>query len=65
MSSVEGWHFSRALRGRLRRDGAVVEMTVDKSSAWVAVKIEPGCRKLKNLHWWDPLPGNDYWRLTD
>jgi hypothetical protein len=32
MSSVEGWHFSRALDGRLRRDGAVVELAVDKSS---------------------------------
>jgi hypothetical protein len=30
--SVEGWQFSRALQGTLRRDGAVVELTVDKSS---------------------------------
>jgi hypothetical protein len=30
--AVEGWQFSRALQGRLRRDGAIVELTVDKSS---------------------------------
>jgi hypothetical protein len=31
-SSVKGWQFSRALRGKLRRDVAVIELTVDKSS---------------------------------
>jgi hypothetical protein len=25
-------HFSRALQGRLRRDGAIAELTVDKGS---------------------------------
>jgi hypothetical protein len=29
---VEDWQLSRALQGRLRRDGAKVELTVDKSS---------------------------------
>jgi hypothetical protein len=32
MSSVECWQFSRALQGKLRRDGAIVEWAVDKSS---------------------------------
>jgi hypothetical protein len=27
-----GWQLSRALQGRLRRDGAIVELTVNKSS---------------------------------
>jgi hypothetical protein len=31
VSSVEGWPLSRALQGRLRRDGAIVELTVEKS----------------------------------
>jgi hypothetical protein len=26
---VEGWQLSRALKGRLRRDGAIVELKVD------------------------------------
>jgi hypothetical protein len=30
--SVEDWQLRRALQGRLRRDGAIVELTVDKSS---------------------------------
>jgi hypothetical protein len=30
--SVEGWQLSYALQERLRRDGAIVELTVDKSS---------------------------------
>jgi hypothetical protein len=30
--SVKGWPFSRALQGRLRRDGAIFEFTVDKRS---------------------------------
>jgi hypothetical protein len=29
---VEGWQLRRALQERLRRDGAIVELTVDKSS---------------------------------
>lgn len=29
---VEGWQFSQALHGSLKRDGAVVELRVDKSS---------------------------------
>jgi hypothetical protein len=32
VSSVEVWQLSRPLQGRLRRDGAIVELTVDKSS---------------------------------
>jgi hypothetical protein len=36
---------------RLRREGAIVELTVDKSSAWAAVVIGPESRKLKNLDW--------------
>jgi hypothetical protein len=34
---VEGWQFSRALQGRLRRDGAIVELTVEKNSARATV----------------------------
>jgi hypothetical protein len=30
--SVEGWQLSRALQDRVRRDDAIVESTVDKSS---------------------------------
>jgi hypothetical protein len=39
----ENWgnQFSRALQGRQRRDGAIVELTVDRSSARAAVKIGP------------------------
>jgi hypothetical protein len=29
---VEGWQLSRALQGRLRKNGAIVELTVEKSS---------------------------------
>jgi hypothetical protein len=29
--SVEGWQFSQAVQGRLRRDGAVVALTIKKS----------------------------------
>jgi hypothetical protein len=32
IQSVECWHFSRGLQGWLGRDGAVVELTVDKCS---------------------------------
>jgi hypothetical protein len=32
VSSVDGWWLSRALQGRLRRDGVIVELTADKSS---------------------------------
>jgi hypothetical protein len=38
---------SWALWGRLRRDGAIAELTVDKSSAWVAVTRGPENRKLR------------------
>jgi hypothetical protein len=37
-------------KGRLRRDGTIVELTTDKSSVWVAVKIGPERGKLKNLY---------------
>jgi hypothetical protein len=37
------------LHRRLRRDGAIVEVTVDKSSARVAVTRRHECGKLKNL----------------
>jgi hypothetical protein len=47
---AEGWQFSFALQGRLRRDGTIVELTVDKSSAWAAVTRGPESGKLKNLH---------------
>jgi hypothetical protein len=47
---VEDWQFSWALQGRLRRDGAIVELTVDKSFAQAAVTGGSGCRKLKKLH---------------
>jgi hypothetical protein len=30
--SVEGWQLSQAVQERLRRNGAVVELTADKSS---------------------------------
>jgi hypothetical protein len=30
--SVKGWQLSPALQGRLRIDGAIVDLTVDKSS---------------------------------
>jgi hypothetical protein len=30
--STEGWQLSQALQGRLRRDGAIVELILDKSS---------------------------------
>jgi hypothetical protein len=45
-NSVESW----VLQGRLRRDGAIVEFTVDKSSARAAVTRGPESVKLKNLH---------------
>jgi hypothetical protein len=32
VGSVEGWQLSQALQGRLRRDGAIVEYTVDRRS---------------------------------
>jgi hypothetical protein len=48
--SFEGWQFSRALQGRLRRDGAIFELTVDKISARAAVTIGPENVKLKNFH---------------
>jgi hypothetical protein len=51
---VEGSQFSWPLQGRLRRDGAVVELTVDRR--W----RERG--KLRNLHCEKPLLGNGCWR---
>jgi hypothetical protein len=42
-----GQPVSRALSGRLRRDGAIVELTVDKGSARETVHIEHGRVKLK------------------
>jgi hypothetical protein len=30
--SVEGWQISQAMQGRLRRDGAIVELTIEKNS---------------------------------
>jgi hypothetical protein len=38
------------MRGTLRRDSAVIELTVDKSSAQAALTRGPEWRKLKNLH---------------
>jgi hypothetical protein len=32
VSPVEGWHLRQALQGSRRRDGIIVELTVDKSS---------------------------------
>jgi hypothetical protein len=32
-SSVEVWQLNRTLQGRLRKDGAIIELTVDMSSA--------------------------------
>jgi hypothetical protein len=37
-------------RGVTKRDGAIVELTVNKSSAGVAVTTEPEHVKLKNIH---------------
>jgi hypothetical protein len=34
----------------MKKDGAIVELTVEKSSARAAVKIDPERVKLKNLH---------------
>jgi hypothetical protein len=39
-----------SLQGRLRRDGSIFELTVGKSSAREAVKIEVERVKLKNFH---------------
>jgi hypothetical protein len=48
--SVEGWQFTLAKQGRLRRDGAVVELVVGKSSVGTAVTKGPEHGKLKNPH---------------
>jgi hypothetical protein len=40
---------SRPIKGTLRRDKAVAELTVDKSSTRVALTKGPEWRKLKNL----------------
>jgi hypothetical protein len=45
------------LQGRLRSDGAIVELTVEKSSVREAVKKGLEGVKLKNLHCYKPLPG--------
>jgi hypothetical protein len=42
--------FSWVLQGRVRKDGGIVESTVDNSSAWAAVTRRPERVKLKNLH---------------
>jgi hypothetical protein len=47
---VEDWQLSRTLQGRLRRDGAIIELTVDNSSVLAAVTEGPERGKLKNLH---------------
>jgi hypothetical protein len=39
---------TRVLHGWLKRDGAIVELTVDKSSVWAAVTRGPEYKKLKN-----------------
>jgi hypothetical protein len=48
----ENWdnQFSSALQGRLRGDGAIDELTVDKSYARAAVTRGSERGKLKNLH---------------
>jgi hypothetical protein len=45
-----GNQFVSALQGKLIKDGAMVELRVDKSSARAAVKVGPECGKLKNPH---------------
>jgi hypothetical protein len=60
VSSVEGWQLNRALQGRLRRDGAIVELTFGKSSARAIVTRGPECGELKNLHCYKPLLGNGW-----
>jgi hypothetical protein len=50
VNSDEDWQLGRALQGRLRRDGVIVELTVGKGSARAAVTSGPERRKLKNLH---------------
>jgi hypothetical protein len=44
----------------LRRDGAIVELTADLSSARVAVTTGPDHVKLMNLLCQKPLPGNGW-----
>jgi hypothetical protein len=45
---VEGWQLSRALQGRLRRDGAIAEFTVDKSSV---AGYSPGSNDMSTGSW--------------
>jgi hypothetical protein len=47
---VECWQLGRALQGRLGKNVAIVELTVDKSSTRAAVTRGPEREKLKNLH---------------
>jgi hypothetical protein len=50
MKKRTGSQFNRALQGRLRRDGAIVDFTIDRRSARAAVRRGPERVKLKNLH---------------
>jgi hypothetical protein len=45
-----GQPVSWALQGRLRRNGVIVELTVDRSSAWADASRRPEWVNLKNLH---------------
>jgi hypothetical protein len=40
---IEGWQLNRALQGRMRRDGTIVELTVDKSSV---MRYSPDCKNV-------------------
>jgi hypothetical protein len=44
------WHCSLAPQGRLRRDGAIIELTFDKRSSQAAVTTGPERGKLKNFY---------------
>jgi hypothetical protein len=53
---------SLALQRRMKRDGVIVELTVDKSSAQAAVTRGPNRVRLKNLYFYKykPLLGNGW-----
>jgi hypothetical protein len=53
---------SSDLQGRLRKDGAIVELTVDKSCVRVPATRGLERENLKNIHCLKPLPGNDWLR---
>jgi hypothetical protein len=57
----EGWQLSRVPQGRLRRDGAVVGLTVDRSSVaeWGSGGIAPSflTSELDEGEWSDSRPG--------